>query len=54
MLPGGPLNVAHVPPIIVAVQFDPITISLPGAGDSIGTSCDVIWSESIIFCTAGR
>ena len=31
MLPGGPLNVAHVPlnPLIVAVPFDPITISLP-------------------------
>jgi len=53
---ASPLNVVHVPlnPIIVSVQFDPITISIPGAGDGIGTSCDVIWSESIIFCTACR
>ncbi len=37
MLPGGPLNVAHVPlnPLIVAVPFGPITISIPGAGDGI-------------------
>ena len=51
MVSGGTLNVVHVPlnPLIVAVPFGPITISLPGTGDGIDTSCDVIWSSFVLL-----